>query len=1232
MLQQFLEQIYEAIHICPNFVINVLETLFFDFLESFLSFFQKVFSLDNVIIIIAGWLIFSSAYKFVSRFSFFQNIKCSFWKKITKSQLSSAEKKSKPYFNYAPIDLSKDISDPSLQEQFRQLDFYLQDEKVKNLAIFGALGSGKSSLVETYFNSDKFDRKENSDAVIYISLPDFEYEDKSGDEKLNNNYHKQNDCIHESGTEQNLNKLEPRNVEKKTNKRANKTDITNVGSDLNCNSNKLDANNVGSVLNSNSNKLDISTVESEIIRQIIYSKINKNVPISVISNLKFDKKIQTIFSIVTFCIVFLCLQQMFNDDFKINHYLQFSCYSVAAFTCIFYFVFYVVKWLFTSFKLSNVSFQSNGVGIEHKSKSCLFDSYIDEITYLFEESNCKYVVFEDLDRTENYEVLTHLRNLNQILNNDPRCKYGFFIKQRKIVFIYLLNNSIFKNSNEAVKFFDASINVEPVITSTNSWEFLKNYRDNLHLYYEKSKDSNELKLEFLSKEFLDDQFLISISRFLCDLRLIKQIFNDYQLLIAKLDWLFTRSTNENFRKKIVKESFSFAVFRCVFTKEYDNLNRNKGITYNILNRKYQYTGLDSFDIENNSFYELAFKEIIDPNLISELQSNELLKVLLINNYISENYRLFAATISSKTFCNRKNDMHFLADLIIGSANYFPKFKISEFSVEVALHYFPNTIFLCNRALNYGFLGYLTYIYVIAKNQKHKLLLDRYVKFIFDSFLSLRRKEGNHLVLSSNGNNVQNIVFELCDYFEKLKVANIKLEKGNVNQCKNEWLKLVFSRLRSSEIIYQNYESIFGSNLGKFLFYVLEFGQSIILEDLRSKDKKVIPIILQDIKKLDAVNKFQPLLVNDSKLINSTFFQSAEYINFKIKYIISSLSMKDESSYKYIKEISNYYKINREPNIVSFIFEPTWFNFSQISKYLRDKYSDETILQKDISVENNLLTTIFTTINKNIEARSEFKEFGMAFYCHLFFVGGYENLLFSTGIDTRYKIKDSNVDFLQDSPEVVLFSLLSLNYSYLEKQSIFESNTKKEYAYCVKSPDKLEILKFYEGTDFEKVVNCFLDHENCEILKLSNKFLENSIKTRSLFKDWCNFVNGDWNFKEQLAKNSLLISLTQLLNYSFIKKNCKLTPKHRIAPNITNIVQIRNFLEQYLKESKFDEKYKFEINKNYQYCWSAFSKYFYNFYDDILLTNSKFELSSKFTDAPYSTEKTRDYILSIKEKT
>lgn len=1200
MLQQFLDQIYDVIHICPNFVINVLEIQFFDFLESFLSCFQKLFTLDIFIIIIAVFLMLSSAYKFVSRLSFFQKIKLFFLNKITDTECHYNDEKSRPYFNYAPIDLSNDHSDPSFQEQFRQLDFYLQDQKVKNLAIFGAFGSGKSSLIETYFNSRKFRRKESSNSVIYISLPDFEYENNTSESQQNNFYHKKQEEINKSGSEQNLNNQDTCKIKRKGNEK--------------------------------SYKLDIVTVENEIIRQIIYSKINKNIPISVISNLKFDKKFVTKFCLLIFCFVFFYIQLKYNDNFNVNHYLQFSCYSTAAFICFFYFVHFVINWLFQSFKLSNVSFQSNGVSVEHKSKSCLFDSYIDEITYLFEESKCKYVVFEDLDRTDNYEVLTHLRNLNQILNNDPRCKDCFSIKQRKIVFIYVVNSSIFKISNETVKFFDASINVSPVVSSTNSWQFLINFRNNLYFYYEKGKDPNSFKHEFFSKHLLDDQFLIAISRYLKDLRVVKEIFNDYQNVIEKIGWLFLQISDQNLRKKLVVQCFSFALFRCILTKEYDNLNINKGATYNLLNRKYECQNLEPFEIENKSFYELFFNDSIDLNLISELKNQDLLKFLLINNFISENYRLFSNAISSKTFCNRPNDMHFLISLIKESTTYNPTLNISDLLVESILHYFPNTNFLCNGALNYVFLGYLTYLYVIQKQQKYQLLLDKYVEFIFDSIRSSKNKETKALKSSSNDNNVHNFIIEMCDHFEKLKVGNIKLEKGTVNQCKKEWLKIVFSNLCDSGIIYQNYRTVFGDYLGKFLFYVLEFGKSIISEDLRANHGKVISIILQDIKKLDAENKFQPQLVNDSKLITKSFFQSADYINFKIKYIISNLSMKDESSYIYIKEISNNYKINREPNVVSFIFEPTWFNFSQISKYLRDKYPDETILQKDITVENILLTTIFTTIDKDINAHSEFKEFGRAFYCHLFFVGGYENLLFSTGIDTRYKIKDNNVDFLQDTPEVVLFVLLSLNYCYLEKKSFFESNNKKLYEYHVKNPDKLEILNFYEGTDFEKVIYCFLDYENCEILKLSHQFLENSTKTDSLFKDWCNLVNSIDLYQVQQAKQSLIISLTQLLKYSFIKKNCKLTPKHRISPNITNIVHIRNFLEQYLKERQSDEKYKFEIGEVYQDCWLVFTKYFYDFYADILLTNSKYELSPIFKNSPYSMKVTKDYILSINEKT
>lgn len=88
-------------------------------------------------------------------------------------------------------------------------------------------------------------------------MPDFEYENKTSDKQKNNLCPNQQDSIQERGTEPNL---------------------TNQGSS------KIDR-------NEKSNKLDIVTVENEIIRQIIYSKINKNIPISVISNLKFDKNL-----------------------------------------------------------------------------------------------------------------------------------------------------------------------------------------------------------------------------------------------------------------------------------------------------------------------------------------------------------------------------------------------------------------------------------------------------------------------------------------------------------------------------------------------------------------------------------------------------------------------------------------------------------------------------------------------------------------------------------------------------------------------------------------------------------------------------------------------------------------------------------------------------------------------------------------------------------------------------
>lgn len=130
-----------------------------------------------------------------------------------------------------------------LSRTIQTVRFLLTRSESKEFSNFRCFWFRKSSLIETYFNSRKFRRKESSNSVIYISLPDFEYENNTSESQQNNFYHKKQEEINKSGSEQNLNNQDTCKIKRKGNEK--------------------------------SYKLDIVTVENEIIRQIIYSKINK---------------------------------------------------------------------------------------------------------------------------------------------------------------------------------------------------------------------------------------------------------------------------------------------------------------------------------------------------------------------------------------------------------------------------------------------------------------------------------------------------------------------------------------------------------------------------------------------------------------------------------------------------------------------------------------------------------------------------------------------------------------------------------------------------------------------------------------------------------------------------------------------------------------------------------------------------------------------------------------------
>ena len=77
------------------------------------------------------------------------------------------------YVDLAPID-----NIPKKSEYFNAFNIALKNDKVRNIAISGPYGSGKSSIIETYLKNNP---KENKKA-INISIASFESEDN-----INNN-------------------------------------------------------------------------------------------------------------------------------------------------------------------------------------------------------------------------------------------------------------------------------------------------------------------------------------------------------------------------------------------------------------------------------------------------------------------------------------------------------------------------------------------------------------------------------------------------------------------------------------------------------------------------------------------------------------------------------------------------------------------------------------------------------------------------------------------------------------------------------------------------------------------------------------------------------------------------------------------------------------------------------------------------------------------------------------
>lgn len=109
------------------------------------------------------------------------------------------------------------------------------------------------------------------------------------------------------------------------------------------------------------------------------------------------------------------------------------------------------------------------ISFNEKKGDSILNKFIDELIYFFAKTKYNIVVFEDLDRFPSRDIFIKLREINTLLNySDDVRKKGKLIK-----FVFVLGDDVIQNSEDRTKFFDFIIPIIPIINSFNAEEKLR---------------------------------------------------------------------------------------------------------------------------------------------------------------------------------------------------------------------------------------------------------------------------------------------------------------------------------------------------------------------------------------------------------------------------------------------------------------------------------------------------------------------------------------------------------------------------------------------------------------------------------------------------------------------------------------------------------------------------------------------------------------------------------------
>ena len=243
-----------------------------------------------------------------------------------------------------------------------------------------------------------------------------------------------------------------------------------------------------------------------------------------------------------------------------------------------------------------LNLQGNEIEIFEESDDSYFDKYLNDVLYLFENADADVIVFEDMDRFNVNRIFERLREVNTLANIQLQKE-----ENRVLRFFYLLRDDIF-DSKDRTKFFDYIVPVIPVVDSSNSYDQFISHFKNSGMF-----------------EKFDKSFLQGLSLYIDDMRLLKNIYNEFVIYFNRLN------TTELDCNKML----AIITYKNLFPRDFAELQLNQGFVYTIFSKK-------------DSFIEAEIKEMKEDIVerkqkLSALREENLISIRELNTVFAHEY-------------------------------------------------------------------------------------------------------------------------------------------------------------------------------------------------------------------------------------------------------------------------------------------------------------------------------------------------------------------------------------------------------------------------------------------------------------------------------------------------------------------------------------------------------------------------------------------------------------------